>query len=143
MRHIEELNLGPVLTEKQKATKARLAEVDDLLQEETALLRKLQSVMSQKEGRVSKVRSKAASMKKDPESDSQSFSFDIAWGLFEEELQDVEWEWHFLCEEQEIREASIREYRSLKQKIVNELGEETDLKSMTDSRTGRFMRVQP
>ena len=31
LRHIEELNLGPVLTEKQKATKARLAEVDDLL----------------------------------------------------------------------------------------------------------------
>ena len=33
-RNIEELNLGPVLTEKQKETKARLAEVDDLLQEE-------------------------------------------------------------------------------------------------------------
>ena len=48
-----------------------------------------------------------------------------------------------LCEEQDIREASIREYRTLKQKIVNELAEETDRKSMTDSRTGRFLRVQP
>ena len=57
-----ELNLGPVLTEKKKVTKARLAEVDDLLQQETILLRKLQNVMVQKEGRVSKVRSKAASM---------------------------------------------------------------------------------
>ena len=62
MRHIEELNLGPVLTEKQKETKARLAEVDDLLQEETTLLRELQNVMREKEARVSKVRSKAASM---------------------------------------------------------------------------------
>jgi chromosome segregation ATPase len=65
LRHIEELNLGPVLTEKQKATKARLAEVDDLLQEETTLLRKLQNVMREKESRVSKARSKAASMKED------------------------------------------------------------------------------
>ena len=105
MRHVEELNLGPVLTEKQKATKARLAEVDDQLQEETTLLRKLQSVMREKEARVSKVRSKAASMKKDPDRDSQSGSFDIAWGLLEEELQDVEWEWQLLCEEQDIREA--------------------------------------
>ena len=56
------MNLGPVLTEKQKVTKARLVEVDDLLQEETTLLRKLQNVMVQKETRVSKVRSKAASM---------------------------------------------------------------------------------
>ena len=81
------MNLGPVLTDKKKVTKARLAEVDDLLQEETMLLRKLQSVMSQKEGRVSKVRSKAASIKKGSESDSQSCSFEIAWwGLSEEEL---------------------------------------------------------
>ena len=99
MRHIEELNLGPVLTEKQKATKARLAEVDDKLQEETTLLRKLQNVMREKEARVSKVRSKAVSMKKDHESNSQSDSFDIAWGLCQEELQDVEWEWQALCEE--------------------------------------------
>ena len=141
MRHIEELNLGPVLNEKQKATKARLAEVDDQLQEETTLLRKLQNVMREKEARVSKVRSKAVSMKKDHESNSKSDSFDIAWGLCQEELQDVEWEWQVLCEEQGIREASIREYRTLKQKIVNELTEETDLKSMTDSRTGRFLRV--
>ena len=56
------MNLGPILTEKQKETKARLAEVDDQLQQETILLRKLQNVMVQKEGRVSKVRSKAASM---------------------------------------------------------------------------------
>ena len=46
-----------------------------------------------------------------------------------------------LCEEQEIREGAIREYKSLKQKIVNELSEETDMKSMTSSRTGRFLRV--
>ena len=32
-----------------------------------------------------------------------------------------------LCEEEEIRENSIREYRTLKQKIVNELSEETDM----------------
>lgn len=82
--------MGPVLTEKQKTTKARLAELDDQLQEETTLLRKLQSAMREKEARVSKVRSKAVSMKKDHESNSQSDSFDIAWGLFEEELQDVE-----------------------------------------------------
>ena len=75
------MNLGPILTEKQKATKARLSEVDDLLQEETTLLRKLQNVMREKEARVSKVRSKAVSMKKDHESNSQSDSFDIAWGL--------------------------------------------------------------
>ena len=99
MRHIEELNLGPVLTEKQKATKARLAEVDDLLKEETALLRKLQRVMREKDTRVSKLRSKAATTKKDHESDSQSDPFDIAWGLCEEELQDFEWEWQLLCEE--------------------------------------------
>ena len=55
----------------------------------------------------------------------------------------MEWEWQVLCDERDIREASIREYRTLKQKIVNELAEETDLKSMTDSRTGRFLRVQP
>ena len=137
------MNLGPVLTEKQKETKARLAEVDDLLQEETILLRKLQNVMVQKEGRVSKVRSKAASMKKEAESDSQSCSFEIAWGLTEEELREVEEEWQLLCEEQEIREASIREYRTLKQKIVNELTEEHNEQSMTNSRTGRFLRVQP
>ena len=62
LRHIEELNLGPALTEKQKATKARLAEVDNQLQEETTLLRKLQNVMREKETRVSRARSKAVSM---------------------------------------------------------------------------------
>ena len=93
------MNLGPILTEKQKETKARLAEVDNLLQEETILLRKLQNVMVQKETRVSKVRSKAAIIKKGSESDSQSCSFDIAWGLFEEELREVEEEWQLLCEE--------------------------------------------
>ena len=56
------MNLGPILTEKQKETKAKLAEVDELLQEETTLLRKLQNVMREKEARVSKVRSKAVSM---------------------------------------------------------------------------------
>ena len=56
------MNLGPVLTEKQKATKARLAEVDDQLQEETTLLKKLLNVMREKESRVSKARSKAVSM---------------------------------------------------------------------------------
>ena len=137
------MNLGPILTEKQKETKARLAEVDDLLQQETILLRKLQNVMSQKEGRVSKVRSKAASMLKEAESDSQSCSFEIAWGLTEDELREVEEEWQLLCEEQEIRENSIREYRTLKQKIVNELTEEQNEQSMTNSRTGRFLRVQP
>ena len=76
-----------------------MAEVDDLLQEETILLRKLQHVMREKEARVSKVRSKAISMKENHESNSQSDSFDIAWGLCEEELQDVEWEWQLLCEE--------------------------------------------
>ena len=50
LRHIEELNLGPVLTEKQKATKARLAEVDDQLQEETTLLRKETSECDEREG---------------------------------------------------------------------------------------------
>ena len=82
------MNLGPVLTEKQKVTKAKLAELDDLLQEETTLLRKLQSLMHNKEGRVSKLRSKAAIMKKDSESNSHSCSFDIAWGLTEEELKE-------------------------------------------------------
>ena len=120
------MNLGPVLTEKQIVTKARLAKVDDLLQEETMLLRKLQSVMSQKEGRVSKLRSKAASMKKGSDTDSQSCSFKIAWGLTEEELREVEEEWQLLCEEQEIIEGAIREYKSLKQKILNELREEAD-----------------
>ena len=105
LRHIEELNLGPVLTEKQKTTKAKLAEVNDLLQDETTLLRKLQHVMREKEARVSKARSKAISMKEDHESNSQSDSFDIAWGLCQEELQDVEWEWQVLCDEQDIREA--------------------------------------
>ena len=110
MRHIEELNLGPVLTEKQKATKARLVEVDDQLQEETTLLRKLQNLMREKEARVSKVRSKAVSMKKDHESNSQSDSFDIAWGLCQEELQDVEWEWQVLVRNktsERLRYASI------------------------------------
>ena len=65
------------------------------------------------------------------------------WGLTEDELREVEEEWQLLCEEQEIRENSIREYRTLKQKIVNELTEEHNEKSMTDSRTGRFLRVQP
>ena len=55
--------------------------------------------MREKEARVSKARSKAVSMKKDLESNSQSDSFDIAWGLCQEELQDVEWEWQVLCEE--------------------------------------------
>ena len=137
------MNLGPILTEKQKETKARLAEVDDLLQQETILLRKLQNVMGQKEGRVSKVRSKAASMQKEAESNSQSCSFEIAWGLTEDELREVEEEWQLLCEEQDIRENSIREYRTLKQKIVNELTEENNEQSMTNSRTGRFLRVQP
>ena len=53
----------------------------------------------------------------------------------------MEEEWQLLCEEQETRESAIREYKSLKQKIVNELSEETDEKSMTSSRTGRFLRV--
>ena len=61
--------------------------------------------MREKESRVSRARSKATSMKEDHESNSQSDSFDIAWGLFQEELQDVEWEWQVLCEEQDIREA--------------------------------------
>ena len=56
------MNLGLILTEKQKATKARLAGVDDLLQEETTLLRKLQNMMREEKARVSKVRSKAVSM---------------------------------------------------------------------------------
>ena len=47
--------------------------------------------MREKEARVSKVRSKAISMKENHERNSQSDSFDIAWGLFQEELQDVEW----------------------------------------------------
>ena len=97
--------------------------------------------MREKEARISKARSKAVSMKEDHESNCQSDSFDIAWGLCQEELQDVEWEWQVLCDEQDIREAQICEYRTLKQKIVNELAEETDLKSMSDSRTGRFLRV--
>ena len=62
-------------------------------------------------------------------------------GLTEDELREVEEEWQLLCEEQDIREGAIREYKSLKQKIVNELSEETDMKSMTSSRTGRFLRV--
>ena len=61
--------------------------------------------MREKESRVSKARSKAISMREDLESNSQSDSFDIAWGLCQEELQDVEWEWQVLCEEQDIREA--------------------------------------
>ena len=55
--------------------------------------------MREKEARVSKVRSKAASIKKELESDSQSCLFYIALGLIEEELHDIEWEWQLLFEE--------------------------------------------
>ena len=55
--------------------------------------------MREKEAWVSKARSKAVSMKKDHESNSQSDSLNIACGLCQEELQDVEWEWQVLCEE--------------------------------------------
>ena len=61
--------------------------------------------MREKESRVSKARSKAISMKENHVSNSQSDLFDITRGLCQEELQDVEWEWQVLCEEQDIREA--------------------------------------
>ena len=84
LRHIAEKNLGPVLTEKQKISKARLAVIDDILQFEEKELKKLQDRICYIESRVPQLRLKAANMKVDSQINSESSSLDIASGLTED-----------------------------------------------------------